>query len=250
MGRQKSILKIEGTLDDLTFYKSVDGHLIRTKGGVSKERIKTDPAFRRTRENIEEFTELVVSGKVIKSAFRNLLGNSTDARMSSRLTTLLSKVQKTDISSIRGKRKVGVGLSLPLGRSLLEHFNFNSRSILSQVFTGTYSMDQLSRKVTVLIQNAELDIQSPQGSTHFVLECGWAIIDFANNTTVTAQSESVRHGLSEKNLSIELSPLVPPSGSGVLMVGLKISFLQELNGQSYALNNGAHNAIELISVTA
>ena len=55
MGKLDGIIKIQGTLDNLTFYKSADGHFVRTKGGVSKNRIKNDPAFKRTRENGTEF---------------------------------------------------------------------------------------------------------------------------------------------------------------------------------------------------
>jgi len=45
MARQKGIIKIEGTLDDFTFYKTKDGYLVKTKSGVSGERIASDPAF-------------------------------------------------------------------------------------------------------------------------------------------------------------------------------------------------------------
>jgi hypothetical protein len=48
MGKSAGIIKIEGTLDGLTFYKSKDGYMVRTKGGVSKKRIMTNPAFART----------------------------------------------------------------------------------------------------------------------------------------------------------------------------------------------------------
>ncbi len=49
MAKLKSLIKIEGTLDDLTFYKGKEGFLVRSKGGVSKKRINNDPAFARTR---------------------------------------------------------------------------------------------------------------------------------------------------------------------------------------------------------
>lgn len=55
MAKLKGILKIEGTLDELTFYKTQDGHLVKTKGGVSADRIANDPNFQRTRENGSEF---------------------------------------------------------------------------------------------------------------------------------------------------------------------------------------------------
>lgn len=51
MARQKSIIKLDGTIGDITFYKSKDGYLAREKGGVPADRIRNDPAFQRTREN-------------------------------------------------------------------------------------------------------------------------------------------------------------------------------------------------------
>ena len=52
MAKQKGIIKLEGTIGDITFYKSTqDGHLAREKGGVSADRIANDPNFQRTREN-------------------------------------------------------------------------------------------------------------------------------------------------------------------------------------------------------
>ncbi len=77
MAKQKSFLKVAGTLDGLTFYKSVDGHLVRTKA-CSKSRIMNDPAFIRTRENIAEFGSTAQWGKLL----RNAIG--TDAEMGER----------------------------------------------------------------------------------------------------------------------------------------------------------------------
>ena len=45
MARQKGIIKLQGTIGDVSFYKSKDGYLAREKGGVDGERIKNDPAF-------------------------------------------------------------------------------------------------------------------------------------------------------------------------------------------------------------
>ena len=55
MAKQGGLLKVVGKLDDLSFYKSADGFLVRTKGGVSGDRIANDPTFQRTRENGAEF---------------------------------------------------------------------------------------------------------------------------------------------------------------------------------------------------
>ena len=37
MAKLNGILKIEGTLENLTFYKSADGHMVRTKGDVLRK---------------------------------------------------------------------------------------------------------------------------------------------------------------------------------------------------------------------
>ena len=49
MARQKGLIRIQGTLDGITFYKTPDGNLVRTAGGIDKKRIATDPGFARTR---------------------------------------------------------------------------------------------------------------------------------------------------------------------------------------------------------
>jgi hypothetical protein len=37
MARQKGIIKLDGTIGDITFYKSKDGYLAREKGGIPAE---------------------------------------------------------------------------------------------------------------------------------------------------------------------------------------------------------------------
>lgn len=46
MARQAGIIKLKGKVGDMSFYKTKDGYLAREKGGVDKERIQNDPAFR------------------------------------------------------------------------------------------------------------------------------------------------------------------------------------------------------------
>ena len=65
MARQKGIIKLRGTVGDITFYKSKDGHLVRERGGVDGNRIANDPAFKRTRENGSEFGRAGKSGKLL-----------------------------------------------------------------------------------------------------------------------------------------------------------------------------------------
>src|SRR4029078_5233910 len=96
MARQKGIIKLKGTIGDITFYKTQDGHLAREKGGVDASRIKNDPAFQRTRENGSDFGRAGKTSKTLRTALRTLLVNSTDSRMVSRLTQAMVKVIQAD----------------------------------------------------------------------------------------------------------------------------------------------------------
>jgi hypothetical protein len=45
MAKQKGIMKIEGTVGEMTFYRSSGEYLVREKGGVDGNRIKNDPTL-------------------------------------------------------------------------------------------------------------------------------------------------------------------------------------------------------------
>ncbi len=120
MARQNGIIKLKGTIGDISFYKTGDGHLAREKGGIDASRIANDPAFQRTRENGSEFGAAGKGGKVIRNAIRILLQNAKDKRVVSRLTTDLLKVVKTDAVNERGLRTIQDG-----DMSLLKGFEFN-----------------------------------------------------------------------------------------------------------------------------
>ena len=55
MAVQMGILPLRGSIGNLSFYKSGDKWIARTKGGASAEKVATDPKMVRTRENASEF---------------------------------------------------------------------------------------------------------------------------------------------------------------------------------------------------
>jgi len=52
MGRQDGLVKLKGSVGEITFYKNEDGYLARKKTGVTAQRVREDPKFARTRENM------------------------------------------------------------------------------------------------------------------------------------------------------------------------------------------------------
>jgi hypothetical protein len=59
MARQKGLIKLDGTIGGITFYKSKDGYLAREKGGVCADRIANDPNFQRTVKTVKNLAEPV-----------------------------------------------------------------------------------------------------------------------------------------------------------------------------------------------
>jgi hypothetical protein len=64
MARQKGHIKYVGTLGEVRHFKikGNDGYYAGLKGGPSSEQIASDPAFVRTRENMNEFGGSAIAG--------------------------------------------------------------------------------------------------------------------------------------------------------------------------------------------
>jgi hypothetical protein len=103
MAKQKGVIKLDGTIGNITFYKTQDGYLAREKGSVTADRIANDPAFQRTRENGAEFGRAGKAGKILRNAIRNLLQNAADGRMVGRLTQKMVEVVKADTVNARDR---------------------------------------------------------------------------------------------------------------------------------------------------
>ncbi|MEO6723638.1 MAG: hypothetical protein ABIN67_24940 [Ferruginibacter sp.] len=248
MARQKGIIKLKGTLGDITFYKSQDGYLAREKGGVDADRIANDPKFQRTRENGEEFGAAGKAGKMLRTSIRGLLQNIADPRMVGRLTREMVKVLQADLTSIRGKRNVIDGET-----ELLIGFEFNLGSKLGTTlfahYTGT--IDRVAGTLTVDIPSfIPINmVAAPSGATHFKIITAGTAVDFTNETFEVTTNETAQLPLDNVATAIiNLVNNVTPASTNPLFLALGIEFYQEINGVQYPLKNGAYNALSLVTV--
>lgn len=250
MAKQKGIIKLDGTIGGITFYKSTqDGYLAREKGGVSADKIANDPAFQRTRENGEEFGRAGKAGKLLRNSIRAMLQNASDSRMVSRLTQKMVEVIQEDATSPRGQRNVIDGEA-----ELLAGFEFNIGGKLSTTLYAPYTstVDRVAGTLDVNIPAfVPLSmIAAPGGSTHFKIVSAGTEIDFENETYVVATSESVVLPWDTTATAvITLSNAVTANSTHPLFLVLGIEFYQEVNGQMYPLKNGAFNALCLVEVS-
>lgn len=248
MAKLKSLIKIEGTLDGLTFYKGKDGYLVRTKGGVSKNRIQNDPAFIRTRENGTEFGHVATSGKTLRQALTPLLADVKDGRVTSRLTKVLSVVKNADLSSARGLRKVGIGIQTTDGKNALKAFDFNNNAPLDSVLYADYQVNTTTGEVTITNLNPLQDINGPGGATHVSFTAGVLNLDFETQEKELVISTVTNIPINGTATTINATPTTMPTGTGQVYYFLKLAFYQEVNGTQYALNNGAYNVLQILDI--
>ena len=248
MARQKGIIKLKGTVGGITFYKTQDGHLAREKGGVDASRIKNDPAFQRTRENGSEFGRAGTAGKVLRLALRELLLNSADNRMVSRLTQKMTQVIQADATSIRGLRNVVDGEA-----ELLAGFEFNIRGKLGTSLFAPFTptIDRVTGQIKVVIPPfiPANRIAVPGGTTHFKILSAGSEIDFEAETNVTVKSETAILPWGTVNTTaITHTNVVTPAITKPLFLILGIEFFQQVNGIMYPLKNGAFNPLSVVMV--
>lgn len=249
MAGQDGIFKIKGTLGGVTFYKSRDGYLVREKGGISKSRINKDPAFKRTRENGQEFGTAGKYGKYLRNAIRPLLLNTSDKRVVSRLVKELMTLIKSDTINRRGERNPVDG-----NFESLRGFEFNNTGLLSNTLYVPFNatIDRSTGTVEVVLPDLVPNqmITAPSGTTHFKIVSGAAEVDFTVGNSLAAYDSTAEIPWDETTLSsVTLTTNVTPDSDMPIIQVLGVEFYQEINGVFYMLNNGTFNALSLVNLS-
>ena len=248
MAKQIGIIKLKGTIGDISFYKSQDGHLARGKGGVEASRIANDPAFQRTRENGSEFGRAGKGGKLLRIALRTLLQKASDNRVTSRLTKNVLTVIKADTTNDRGLRTIPDG-----DLSLLENFEFNKNGKLGGLLFASYArtIDRVAGTVVADVSEfiAVNDIVAPSGTTHFMISNGGVEVDFAAETYVfDSEVSSILPWDSSTVAPLSLTANLTANSTLPIFQVIGIEFFQEVNGQMYSLKNGSYNALAIVGI--
>lgn len=249
MARQKGLIKLDGTIGGITFYKTQDGYLAREKGGVDGDRIANDPNFQRTRENGAEFGRAGKAGKLLRNSLRVLVQNASDRRMVSRLTAKMVKVIQADATNTRGQRNVIDGEA-----ELLTGFEFNINGKLGNTiyapFTSTIDRVAGTLEVNIPSFNPAQMIAASGGATHFKFVTGGAEVDFENETfIVDVQESAVLPWINSASAALDLTNTVTANSTHPLFLVFGIEFYQEVNGEMYSLKNGSHNSLSLVAIS-
>lgn len=249
MAKQSGMYKIVGTIGDLTFLRTENGYEVRQKSNLTADRIATDPAFQRTRENMAEFGHAGYAGKVLRTAVRTLLQNAKDGDTNSRLYREMMRVVHADTTSARGARNVIDG-----DLTLLQGFDFNNDGKLGQTVFAQYSatIDRVAGTLEIAVDPYEPvnAIAAPQGTTHFKILSMGAEVDFNTGNIISdEQASAVIPYDANATAALTLTNAVTANSTLPLFLVMGVQFYQEVNGLYYQLKNGSYNALNLVKVS-
>jgi len=186
MARQKGIVKYVGTIGDIRHFKikGQTGYFAGLIGGPSADQIANDPAFERTRENMNEFGGSAKAGRSVRSVFSTVLSKMSDSHLTGRLTAIMKKINLEDMSEPRGYRAILISEQ----RKYLLRIIFNQNANFdSRCKAGCLLTKDVKRGIadfTIPALNPMDAIQTPAGATHARFIFGLGVIsDFAYNST-------------------------------------------------------------------
>jgi hypothetical protein len=219
-----------------------------SSNGISADRIKNDPLFERTRENMAEFARAGKASKLLRTIFRDVTINAKDKITQARMVKVFSRIIATDPVNERGERTVNNGDLLQL-----QGFHFNVRAGISDsLFVRCpVSFNRTSGQATVTIPAfvPRIMVQNAPGTTHIRIVAAAAAINFDTERYEYAmQSTAELPYTSDPTTPATLSLALPANSLDNIVVALGIEYYQKVNSRSYALKTGEHNATSVILV--
>lgn len=263
MSKQTGLIRLDGKIGGISFYKLGGEDLARIANGPSKDRILKDSNFQRTRENNVEFGGSATLAKALRLAFANILPTMADGRITSRLVKLFKEINLQSAGA-RGER----AFSISDHRLMLVNFEFNNATSLGSVFNAPYTFANTATReegtVSIPAFMPVNYLHAPSGATHFRLVSAIGVLsDYgfepttkkyepldASGNLANAMGFSAVLPLNAVTTAITLTATLPgsPTLSGDMNViqSLGIEYYQRVDGVDYLLAQG--NAMKVINV--
>lgn len=254
MAKQKGYINLEGTLGELTFYKSGGQSIVKTKSAINKDRILKEPNFKRTRENMTEFGGSAKVGKALRHGLAAIIPIMRDRTIVGRLTAIMKRINANG-TGLRGKREFEI-----LGnKTLLEGFELNKSKPLETIFFAPFNAPTLdaNRSICtwVIPDFNTLDyIHAPEGATHCRLVLATTVLsnyaydnalkqylptnpDEDETSSIVFSNDIPLTGLigSDTTLTTDLGFTAPLPNTVAVVIAIGIIFYQDINGTLYEL---------------
>ena len=137
------------------------------KGGANGDLIKNNPAFVRTRENMNEFNGCGQAVKAIRRGLQNLLPEQTDKNFTSRLMSIVKNVNLTDPIGLRGKRAISFSANRGMLFTLILSTLQDIADVLERQFANHVHPISRAEATLTLTDFSLRPVDIPLGATHY-----------------------------------------------------------------------------------
>lgn len=245
MARQIGIIKLNGTIGDLSFYDSKFGPLVRKAGGgFNSKAIKTKPSMIRVRENATEFGRVSKVKQLFRIALHPFLNTCKDTTRHGRMMRVLQEIKTLDTFSERGKRDVALGLMNPMGMKLWKDFDLTERSPFAllpcsfYVEEETYSLSLTGLEMKKVVFPKEASLVE---ITYGVLE-----FDFTAMTFLIHTSTDVFLSKDSIDTVLKMPLLSSNFGGGILFPVVGVRFYQVVGGANYLFKDAIWQGVKFL----
>lgn len=190
-----------GSIKGVSFYtvRGSDKVIMRTKGGASKDKIKSSPKFEGLRKQQKEWSGCAKFGSMARYAFGGL-HRLADYNLTPVLNGIGKNLMKLDTESDTGRRS----LKLSVYPQALEGFNFNRNYPLNTVLrvapVAQLNREKLEASVSIPRINTDIDLLNIQRLPFFRLIVAIGTISDMQYNAATNDYEPLvpeLHGVSE-----------------------------------------------------
>lgn len=242
-------IQIEGTFDDLTFYRDQDGtNLVKRtgRGAVSPHEFRTSPKYEKVRNHGQEFGRVGKIAVIFRRLAHAFNERAKDYSYPGRVTKLLLEILQEDTQHTEGSRTLACGMLEPDVAGYLEGFEGNKFRPLAKVLWAPWQWNTQLHQLEILGFEPGEHLNWPEEATHVEIGVARSRWDFENRNFTTQYSEEV---LLAKTESIQdvLLPVAEPEGKGWELCYIFVGFHIKERKRMKPLKR-IHNTVSLFKV--
>lgn len=204
-------VRLVGTLDDLNFYITPDGNIVRERGktGNTKKSFRDNPIFTPVKEHSKDFGHCAKKGAVFRRLVKPFYDCAKDGSIAGRSNQLLHAIIKEDTENERGQRQLHTGLKSASALGFLIGFEGNKVRQLAQVLKKKLVFNWAKREINVKTIHPLRHLDWPDSATEVHLQIAISNWNCEADTFETNYSNAIiltkETGLTK--LAFELEPL-------------------------------------------
>jgi len=243
MAKQEGPIFFTGNIGKLNFYKDKDGYQVRSKGGVTAERINSDPKFGRTLENMAEFGAASSTCKLICDSFFSLKSRTMMTEVNTRMQKVLVEMKMEDKVNMRGERAMVEG-----DWNRLIDFDLNTNAPLTRILRWPYEISQSGEMLRFSLPQfkAMQMLRFPPNATHFRFHLHRLDFQLDDDENLSTQQETPLIPLEAPALDLQLEVPMGSDGYRYSLCLLGIEFFQVNLGKAFPLAKGKSNPCKIV----